>query len=195
MAIQLIILLAGILVSHGELEDLPRQYVLCRDFFNVMKSSAFSVYDTDEKVQHYRIESKIHLLQTVEIVRYPEKKTIGKLNSQLNFMTYRGEFSILDEKRSKWISGTVKEEFKLSHNVFHINWNGTTITMKNKPSEWKYEFRDSNDKLLADFRIRVASTLWTPKYDVKVYSNDFPEQIYFLAIAASNHASRPSGKG
>ena len=141
------------------------------------------------------------LWQRSEIVRYPEKKTIGKLNSQFQWRGYAGELSILDEKRNKWIGGKVvgnrtQLSMKYTYYAFDINWNGTTITLDRNIEKPGLQFRDADGLLLADFTSRVwPIILGYSKYDVKIYSNAFPEQIYLLVIAASDRTMGHRRKG
>ena len=77
--------------------DLPRQYLARRDFFRLFKAAEFSITDPLQKELYYRIESRFHPLQRVEVIRYPEKVKTARLASKLHMVLYHGEFSISEQ--------------------------------------------------------------------------------------------------
>jgi hypothetical protein len=56
------------------------------------------------------------------------------------------------------------------------------------------KFLDANGDLLAQFKIRLSSILWTNKYDMQIFSNKYPEQIYMLALAVRDHLGSKNKK-
>ena len=97
---------------------------------------------------------------------------------------YRSEFSILNETTNRWIGGVTEQNFKWNQFLFAIRWNGHQINMNRKEGESPCRFRDESGELLADFRLQLTPAFWLKKYDVKVYINKYPEEIYLLALAA-----------
>ncbi len=48
-------------------------------------------------------------------------------------------------------------------------------------------FRDSDGReILAEFQRRPTSIFWADKYDMQIFSNKYPKQIYLLALAAQD---------
>lgn len=170
------------IVSMFDSGNTMKEYVIRKDFFNVLKAAEFTIYDRNEKYIHYRVESKIGLLQNVKLIVYPSKQEVGRLRAKVHPLTYRGEFSILDPQSNQWINGTIKEKFVWTKSVFDIEWNGNHITMEQESFELTSVFRDSNRQILAKYQLRFGSVFWTHKYDMKIYSTKYPEQIYLLAL-------------
>jgi hypothetical protein len=63
--------------------------------------------------------------------------------------------------------------------------------MEHKAFTLTSEIRDEQrpDYILARIRKRLASYLWSNKYDLQVYTNELPDAIYLLAIAAYDYNS------
>ena len=66
--------------------------------------------------------------------------------------------------------------------------------MEQKSFSLTTEIRDEQqfNYVLARIRIRLVSAVWANKYDLEVYTNELPDVIYLLALAAYdyNHAER-----
>ena len=165
-----------------------RQYVIRRDFFSNFKAGEFSVYDTNEKHLYYRIESKYFPLQNVELIAYPSKQTVGKLQAKLNLLLYKGHFSFQNPLSNQWVNGTIEQKFDLAGGVSAIAWNGHRITVQKELGSFTSQFYDGNT-LLAQFRLRPASIFWARKYDMQIFSDKYPENIYLLALAAHDHTT------
>ena len=190
-----ILLVGVVLVLAQPPADLPRQYLARRDFFNMMKAGEFSIMDPSEKKLYYRIESRYHLLQRVEVIRYPEKKKTARLASKLHPLTYRGEFSILNETTNRWVEGVTEQNFQWLQFLYIIRWNGHQINLTSTTGDQTCRFRDESNELLADYRLQLASVLWRRKYDVKIHTNKYPEEIYLLALAAHDRITSSSKNG
>jgi len=179
-----VFILASVIFTYVNPQDILRQYVIRRDFFTGFKAGEFSVYDTSEKHVYYRIESKYDILQNLKVIAYPSKQEVGRLKAKLKVLLYKAEISILDPQTNQWVNGLIEQDFQLLKNSFNIDWNGNRITMENDRASFTVKFRDTNGQLLAQFRIRLASIFVTNKYDMKIFSNKYPEQIYLLGLAA-----------
>jgi uncharacterized protein YxjI len=178
-----VLLIVSGIFTYVNSQDAIRQYVIRKDFFNGIKAAEFSIYDKNENIQ-YRIESSYSVMQSVKLIAYPSKQEVGRLKAQINFLTYKAEISILDSQTNQWINGLVEQDFQFIGTSCNINWNGNRITMENDIASFTSKFRNTNGQLLAQFRLRPASILVTNKYDMEIFSNQYPDQLYLLALAA-----------
>jgi hypothetical protein len=188
-------LLASVFISSVDSQGAVQEYVIRRDFFVGLKAGEFSVYDKSEKQVYYRIESKYGVMQNVEILAYPSKQVVGRLQAKINLLLYKAEFSILDSQSNKWINGLIIQNFQWLGGSVSIDWNGQRITMETEAVSLTSKFRDTNGELLAQFRIRLGSMFWTNKYDMKIFSTKFPQELYLLLLAARDHIVRRTSKG
>ena len=196
-----ILFIGLVLVLAQPPTKLPRQYIVRRDLFTVMRASQFSIMDPSEKKLYYRIESAQHLLQRVKVIRYPEKVQTARLAEKFHALKYHGDFSILNETTNRWIDGVIDKGMQWLHFSSAIQWNGYQINVTGTEKPLSLEFRDESDELLAEYRLQVSVSFWK-RYHVKVYTNEYPEEIYLLALAALDgqvtaknpHLRRQKGK-
>jgi hypothetical protein len=179
-----LVLLTIIILSNVNSQNVLRQYVIRQDFFAGYKAPEYTVYDTSEKHVYYRIESRYNLLHNVKVIAYPSKQEVARSEKKLKLFLYKAEFSIIDPRSNRRVSGLIKENFKLSSDFYTIEWNGKRVTMEQKFASFTCVFHDSDGELLAEIRLRPASVFWTKKFDMKIYSNKYPEPIYFLGMTA-----------
>ncbi|CAF1126410.1 unnamed protein product [Adineta steineri] len=104
-----------------------RSYVIKRDFFRGAKANEFTILDPSKKQPQYRIESRYGLLQNAELVVYPSKQPIAKLQQKFKLLLYSGIISILDQNSNQWINGTIQEDFR---GTYIIEWNGQRVNVK-----------------------------------------------------------------
>jgi len=178
-----VLLIVSGIFTYVNSQDAIRQYVIRKDFFNGIKAAEFSIYDKNENIQ-YRIESSYSVMQSIKLIAYPSKQEVGRLKAQINFLTYKAEISILDSQTNQWINGLVEQNLQFIGTSCNINWNGNSITMENDIASFTSKFRNTNGQLLAQFRLRPASIFVTNKYDMQIFSNQYPDQLYLLALAA-----------
>ena len=171
-----------------------REYVIRKDYFTGIKAGEFSIYDKSEKHVQYRIESNYGVMQNVKVISQASKQEIGRLQAKISLLLYKAEISILDPQTNQWISGLMEQNLQFFGSSFDINWNAHRISMESEAVSLTSRFYDEDRQLLAQFRLRPVTFL-TRKYDMKVFSNKYPEQIYLLAMAARDHiiSSKKSG--
>jgi hypothetical protein len=180
-----VLLFASAIFTYANSQDPIQRYVIHKDFFIGIKAGEFTIYDTSEKNVYYRIESNYGILQDVEVIVYPSKQVIGLLQSKIKFLfLYEAEISTLDSQSNQWLNGTIEKKFQLLGKSFNIDWNGHRITMASEPLAFTSKIHDTNGQLLAQFRIRPASIFWAKKYDMQIFSNKYPEQLYLLGLFA-----------
>lgn len=170
-----------------------REYVIRKDFFRFVKASEYTIYDRTGKKVLYRIESQFSLLHKIKLIAYPSKKEVGHLNAEIKFLYYQAQFSIVDSETNQRQDGSIVQDAKFLKDIHLIHWKGKNITMETKPFSVTTEFRDPmNGEFLAEFHLRPASIFWTRKYDMKIYSYAYPEQLYFLALSVCDLKYRKS---
>jgi hypothetical protein len=180
-----VFLLAYTSISLVNSQNVLREYVIRKDFFTGLKATEYTIYDIKEKHVFYRIESKFHLLQSIKLIAYPSKQEVARLQAKINPFLYKAEFSIVNPQFNQEVSGLIEQNLRLNGDLFSIQWGGSLINMEKDLFSLMNIFRDAlSGEILAQFRIRPASIFWTRKYDLKIFSNKYPEQIYFLALAA-----------
>ncbi len=190
-----VVLLINTFISNINSQDGVQQYIIRKDFFSGIKADEFTVYDPQEKHVYCRIESEYGMLQNIKVIAYPSKQEIGRLRGKINFVTYKAEISIFDRESNRWVNGLIRQVFKWASALYNIEWDGNRITMEQEFASWTTIFRDSVGKeLLAQFRLRPASMFWARKYDMQIFSNKYPKQIYLLGLVASEKP-KSGGKG
>jgi hypothetical protein len=189
-----VLLLTSTLFIYVNPQDALRQYLIIKDFFSTFKAGEFSIFDPNEKTMFYRIESDYSVTQDVKLVAYPSKQEVGRLKSKINFIFYKADISILDSQTNQWSNGNMEQNFKILHKSYDINWNGHQIKMDGEFTSNKLKFKDTNGELLAQFEIRLYTNLWKTKYDMKIFSNKYPEQIYLLALAGHDYVVSKNSK-
>jgi len=84
-----------------------REYIIASDLFNGIKADEYSIYDGTGKNLLYRIESKYHVLQSIEVIAYPAKTVVGKLRSKFKFLYYEANFEVYDDRYQRWFKGVM----------------------------------------------------------------------------------------
>jgi hypothetical protein len=135
---------------------------------------------------------KMSYTHNVNLYRGKEKtKPLALLKGEFTAILYKASISILNDKTNQFNNGTIQQNYKIVGNKFLINYDNTNISMEGKPASLDTTFIDqSNQNVLAKFRKRVSSLFWRNKYDLQVLSNKFPDQIYFLGVAARDHTNK-----
>ncbi|CAF3519435.1 unnamed protein product [Rotaria sp. Silwood1] len=183
---------------HVAISQTPkRQYFIVTDFFRGFKAREYSIYDQTGKNLQYRIESKYHILQSLELVTYPTKKVIGKLQANLRLLVYKGNIEIFDDHTQQWLKGVITQNFQLFGHNWTIKWNDRLLSMETDPISLTTNFFDKqHDRiLLAKFQMRVQSFFWVNQYDMEVYSNAIPDGVYLLSLAARDHTLQAGKRG
>jgi hypothetical protein len=172
-------------ISPVNSQNVLKEYVIRKDLITGLKATEYTIYDIKEKHVFYRIESKFHLLQSIRLIAYPAKQEVGRLQAKIKPFLYKAEFSIVNPRSNQQVSGLIEQNFKLNGDLFSIQWGENRIALEKDLLSLTNVFRDSTGgEILAQFRIRPASVFWTRKYDMKIFSDKYPEQIYILGLAA-----------
>ncbi|CAF1211133.1 unnamed protein product [Adineta steineri] len=164
-------------------DDILRTYTLRKDYFNGIKVAEFSVFDISKTTLYYRIESKFSILPKFELISYPSKQVVGKLEGKLGKIN----LSLLDDKTGQWVTGTMKQHVTLlKHYQYNIELNGRQILMKKELLSSHTTFHDAvqnGETLLARYQREFFSPITATTYGVQIFSNELPDGLYLLALA------------
>ncbi|CAF0917878.1 unnamed protein product [Adineta steineri] len=174
-----------------------RTYLIKKDLISGLKGGEFTVYDTTGKNALFRMESKPGVLHNVRLFDGLTKKNpIALLKAKLSVVLYKGTIAILNKKLNQWQNGTINQNYKIVGNKFLLSYNNVDISMEGKAASLDTTFIDqSNQQVLAKFHKRVSSLFWRNKYDIQILSDKFPDQIYFLGVAARDHTNKKIHSG
>ena len=186
-------LLANIILTCVTSENTTQEYVIRRDLFNGFKAAEFTVYDTNENQIFYRLESDYGLGQRLRLVKQPSKAEVGRLTAKINLFLYEADISILNPKTNEWGVGSITQNFKFMGNSFDIIWRGRRIKVETKAFAFTTYFYDEDQQVLAQSR-RSALVL-RRKHDLKIFSDRYLKEIYFLGLAAYDRLISARGKG
>ncbi|CAF3839249.1 unnamed protein product [Rotaria sp. Silwood1] len=167
-----------------------REYVVKKDFITGFKAGEFSIYDQTGKNFQYRVESRYNAAHSVELVAYPSKQVIARLKNQLTFFLYKGTLEILDAaSKKKWITGTINQKLKMLSHTSIIDWNGKRLFMKHNFPSFTTQFFDETqgNRLMAEYRIHVVSSIVTNKYTMKIFTDEIPDALFLLCLTVRDH--------
>lgn len=192
-----IFLLFIVFIDDGYCQGTNRTYLIKKDLISGIKGGEFTIYDSQGKTPLFRMESKFAATHNVRLFQGLTKKNpIALLKSKVNVVLYKGTIAILNEKLNQWKNGTIQQNFKIVGNKFLLNYNNIDISMEGKGASLDTTFIDqSNQQIVAKFRKRISSLFWKNKYDLQVLSDKFPDQIYFLGVAARDHTNKKIQSG
>jgi len=174
-----------------------RTYLIKKDFISGLKGGEFTIYDHQGKNPLYRMESKLGVTHNVKLYKGLTKTNpLALLQAKITVVLYKATIAILNQNSNQWKNGTIEQNFKIVGNKFLINFNNIQISMEGKGASLDTTFIDqSNQQVLAKFRKRISSLFWKNKYDLQVLSDKFPDQIYFLGVAARDHTNKKIHSG
>jgi hypothetical protein len=181
LRVDYVFLLVIILCSINAQDGPIRAYGIRKDYFNGIKASEFSVYDISKTTLYYRIESKFSIMPKFDLIAYPSKKLVGKLESKVGAIN----LSVLDDKTGQWLTGTMKGHFSLSKQKYSMQFNDKQISMEKDLLSPHMNIRDETNgrKLLARYQREFFSPVTATTYGVQIYSNDIPDGLYLLILA------------
>ena len=106
-------------------------------------------------------------------------------------IVYDAGIEVYDMLYNQWIPGKISQAYPGYRFRYLIQYGNRRLIMEHKVLSLTTEFRDEQqlNYILARFRIRLTSIVWSNKYDLQVYTNEFPDVIYLLAIAAYDYTN------
>ena len=179
------ILFLTLLIECIESKKVIRWFVLIQD--KPVKGKPitdFTVFDSSEKNHLYRLRSSATDIDTIMLVDHPGKNMIANAEGEWIDETFNVTISIYDKKLHKWIDGTIKRILQSSRDKYRIVWNNRSLIIKSQLFTRKIKiYNEFPEGLVAEFRLRAR---WLNKmkykYDLKIYTDKFPDAIYLLAL-------------
>lgn len=176
--------------------DPVHEYMIRRDLIVGFKAPEFSVSDKNGEHLLYRIESRITGLQKLDLIAYPSKEIVARLNNKVTLFLYEANFETLDPNTKQWISGTISQNLQILNHKSSIEWNGRRLSMEHNVASLTTRFFDeqNSNQLLAEYKVSVASMFWATKYSMLIYTNELPEAIFFFGLAARDYITTQRSK-
>jgi len=170
-------------------QTVHRTYIIHRD--NVIqknKLSAYTVYDSSGKIILYRLKPSSTDIDTIIVVNHPAKDMVANLEGEWVEQTFNVTFSIYDKKLGKWIDGNIKKDPSSAFDKYFIVWNMKNLSTKGKIFSSRVRVYNTNQKeLLAEFRRRYWHSFIKRQFELKTYSSEYPDIIYFFVLAINDH--------
>ncbi|CAF3937818.1 unnamed protein product [Rotaria magnacalcarata] len=159
-----------------------REYAVRRDILVGVKAPEFSIFDKSGKNLQYRIESKYLGLHKIELVSYPSKQVVGRLNSKVTWFLYEATFEILNSQTQQWTTGSINQKLQILNHKSVIEWNGRRILMEHNIPSLTTRFLDDQrgGQLVAEYKVSLASVFWATKYSLQIFSSDLPDALFIF---------------
>ena len=191
----LLALLSAVHVGQGAAAT-NRTYLIKKDLVSGLKGGEFTIYDSTGKNLQYRMESKFGVTHDVHVYAMPAKQLVARLKAKVTAVLYKATVTIFDEDTNRWSNGTIEQNFKIVGNKFTLLWKGEKISMEGTAASLDTAFIGQTlGEVLGKFHKRVSSLFWRNKYDLQVLSNKCPDALYFLGVAARDHANKKIHRG
>lgn len=161
-----------------------RKYRLEQDLVIIFKKAGFSVYDNDKsKKPIYRIESKSALTTQLDLIGEPSKDVIGRLEQKP--LTFSANISLFNNKMNKWINGTIYSHVAILGYEYSLKFNGQEVFVERRtfPTRTRFRTESRHGAILAELKRKYYLGIFASspkKFNVEIYSNDFPDELYLL---------------
>lgn len=158
------------------------------------------------QAEHYSIDLKVNMLSLKQPISWPirvDRKslqfiTFGRrsvsemtLDHRLvnSALVYDAEIRVFDPFLNQWIVGRITQVFFTLHPRYRIQYAGRSLILEQRAFSFQSEIRDElmKDYILADIRYRTRSLFLNNQYELRILTNDLPDAIYILAVAAYDY--------
>ncbi|CAF1016328.1 unnamed protein product [Rotaria sordida] len=184
------LLLFILLIKYIEAKKVHRTYVVVRNATAPVKPMyGFKIFDSKEKTCLYRIRVSSKAVDSAILVDNFEKNIMANLEGIWIEKLLNVTFSIYDSKLNKWTDGFIQRNAHLISVDYIIQFNNQQLIATWKSFSKKVNvYNKKKNELLAQFQHR---TRWlfskSVKYDLKIYSNQVPDAIYFFLVLILDH--------
>ncbi|CAF3305431.1 unnamed protein product [Rotaria sp. Silwood2] len=184
------LLLFILLIKCTEAKKAQRIYVVVRNATSPGKPMyGFRVFDSKEKTCLYRIRVSSSDVDSAILVDNFGKNIMANLEGIWIENLVNVTFSLYDSKLHKWTDGFIQRNAHMFSTDYTVQFNKQQLIAKlsNFSKNVKVYDKKSNE-LLAQFQSRARLLFWKPvKYDLKIYSNQVPNAIYFFLVLIMDH--------
>ncbi|CAM4852201.1 unnamed protein product, partial [Rotaria magnacalcarata] len=177
------------LIQSGCCRCVKRTYVIEKDYFGGFKGRGYTVYDSQGKKSLYRMEPQFGMTHNIQLFQgLKNKDPIAFLKEKFFTLFYKATIAIRNATTDRWKNGTVEQSFHMLTMKFTINYNNLDIIMKDGIMSWNTVYVDSfNQQVLAQFRRKMSWPFGREKYQLQVFFDKFPDQLYFFGFVARDH--------
>jgi hypothetical protein len=181
-----------LLIQSASFGNVKRTYVIEKDYYATFKGQGYTVYDGQGKTALYRLEPQFGMTHNMHLFQGLKKKDpIAFLREKYFTLSYKATFGIWNKTTSRWTNGTVEHSFHMLTFKITIKYNSLDIFMKDGLVSWDTTFIDaSNQQLLAQFRKKIVWGFGRDKYLLEVFSDKFPDQLYFFGFLVRDHLQK-----
>ena len=185
----LLFVLTILLIQYGSCRNAKRSYIIEKDYFGSFSGHGYTVYDSQRKKVLYRMEPQFGMTHQMHIFEGSESKDpIAKIKEKFFAWSYEATISIRNKNINRWTDGTVEYSFHMLTLKFTIRYNGQDVSMKDGMMSWDKTFTDpSNQQVLAQFRKKMLWGFGRAKHHLHVFSDKFPDLLYFFGFLVREH--------
>lgn len=176
-------------LQYGSCEDVKRTYVIEKDYFSSLGGQGYTVYDKQGKTALYRMEPKFRLTHNIQLFQgLKNKDPIAILNEKFFTLSYKATIAIRNKPTGPWTNGTAEHSFHMLTLKITIRYNNLDISMKDGIISWYTTFVDSsNQRVLAQFCEKMSWGFGREKYRLDVFSDKFPDPLFFFGFVVRDH--------
>ena len=159
-----------------------------------LKHSGYSIYEEKRDKLAYEIKSKSY--NNAEIVAYPSKQIVGKLQHNKKGKVREVAIEVFNNQTQQWQNGKIiHTSIGWVKQKIDIEWNGQSLEYIYGPHGEVGGFFIPPDTVLAEYQYQWRVKKRREDYEVEVYSNAIPDPAYFLFVAAIIEIMNPVGSG
>jgi hypothetical protein len=178
---------------------LMRTFIIERD--TVIKGkplTAYTVYSASGIICVYQLETVSTDIDALILITHPGLDMVANLEGEWVNKIFNVTFTIYDKKLNRWVDGTIKIDSTGLREKYLIEWNSKHFNTKTSFFSGTVRIYDTEKKeVVAEIRRRKP---WfgsgKVNFELKTYSIQFPDAIYFFILAINDHrVQRSSSKG
>lgn len=175
------ILLGCLVVLVINADNIPlRTYEMQKDILNFLGRICYSVCDASKKCV-YRISSKSWLSIKFDLLVEPSKKIVGKSEGSNGGI----KIGLFNKQSNEWSHANIEHQFSVFKYKRIIHFNGQKMFVQHTALTGYTSFHNETGDgvLLAESKKNILIVVPTNTHKLSIYSNDFPDSLYLLALA------------
>lgn len=180
------------LVQLAVCQRTKRLYFMDNEFVLIkLEHHQFSIYAEERSNLVYKIESKNY--SQANMLAYPSKQIVGKLQHQKVGKVIEVVVEVFDNQTQRWQKGKMSyTPLASGKDRVDLEWNGRSFKYIHHLEEVPGAFFTPPDTVLAE--LQYLSHKRRTDYEVEIYSDEIPDPVYLLFIAALTEIIKPYGK-